>query len=104
MFYCDHCAEARSWPITMARSLGNCELCGSKKECNSTPSSQLPLPDTKQRSGYPDYTNGTGKPIPANNLGDPYTGLQEFVGIISSPGDTDEITKQYLRVADRSGE
>ena len=46
MFYCNKCAEKKGYPITIGRSQGTCELCGSKASCNDMPSSKLPIPPT----------------------------------------------------------
>lgn len=52
MFYCDECAKAKGWPITMFKSRGGCEICRKAAVCNETKSSELPLPpregDNKQ--------------------------------------------------------
>jgi len=42
MFYCDKCAKEKNWPITAFKSMGPCEICGLKKECNEMPSKDLP--------------------------------------------------------------
>ncbi len=34
MYYCDRCAEENDWPVTMFRSLGTCEECGTRAECS----------------------------------------------------------------------
>ena len=53
MFYCDPCAREREWPISMARSLGSCELCGRKRVCNDVHPSKIP--------GAKDDASQTGK-------------------------------------------
>ena len=47
MFYCDPCAREREWPVSMARSLGRCELCKQKRVCNDVHTSKIPLPKDK---------------------------------------------------------
>ena len=37
MFYCDGCAKEKEYPVSMARSLGSCEICGNKRVCNDVP-------------------------------------------------------------------
>lgn len=44
MFYCDRCAKRNSWPETMARSEGPCEICGRTAMCNDRPAHMLPVP------------------------------------------------------------
>ncbi len=44
MFYCNKCAEKLGYPETIFKSVGNCEICGSRAECNDRPSSSLPIP------------------------------------------------------------
>ena len=44
MYYCDECASEKDWPITHARSLGTCELCKKRANCNDRISSLLPIP------------------------------------------------------------
>lgn len=44
MFYCDPCATERSYPETMFKSHGRCEVCGALTVCNERPSSMLPKP------------------------------------------------------------
>lgn len=34
MFYCNKCADKKNWPRTMAKSYGNCEVCGKTAVCN----------------------------------------------------------------------
>lgn len=45
MHYCDECAKARDWPITMFRSRGKCETCGKLADCSDRPSRLLPMPN-----------------------------------------------------------
>lgn len=45
MFYCDECAKNRSWPITLYRSVGPCEICGKTDDCNEMKSKDLPIPE-----------------------------------------------------------
>ncbi len=55
MFYCNPCAEARSWPTdTLMRSRGRCELCGTGAICNDVPSGLLPLPPGVEPLPEPD--------------------------------------------------
>lgn len=42
MFYCDECMSARGWPGSIGKSLGRCEVCGFKRQCNDVASSLLP--------------------------------------------------------------
>lgn len=49
MFYCDLCAEQKSWPRSWFNSYGNCEVCGQPRVCNEVPSSELP-PATEKES------------------------------------------------------
>lgn len=43
MFYCDPCADIKSWPKPIGlSSYGRCETCGKTAECNDVPSSMLP--------------------------------------------------------------
>jgi len=45
MFYCDECAVKNDYPITIGKSMGNCELCDCGwTSCNDMPSSSLPSP------------------------------------------------------------
>ncbi len=44
MFYCDKCAKKYGYPVTMSKSVGNCECCGKQSECNERPSYLLPIP------------------------------------------------------------
>ena len=44
MFYCDQCAVKNSWCETVAKSVGKCEICGERRECNDRPSKLLPRP------------------------------------------------------------
>lgn len=53
MFYCNLCAEDLDYPITMFKSRGLCEICGTMAICNERPSHLLPNlrqrdKDTKQ--------------------------------------------------------
>jgi len=50
MFYCDVCADINDWPQSLAKSSGNCELCGEKEICNDVKSSLLPPPKSKEIS------------------------------------------------------
>lgn len=43
MFYCSDCQIKNDWPKSIAKSIGNCEMCGKHSSiCNDTPSSRLP--------------------------------------------------------------
>jgi hypothetical protein len=44
MFYCEKCRKRNSWPESLARSEGPCEVCGRTTVCHNTPSKYLPLP------------------------------------------------------------
>ena len=41
MFYCEKCGIYNSWPITLSRSFGPCEMCGRVAACSEAPSSYL---------------------------------------------------------------
>lgn len=47
MYYCEPCRTERSWPATMAMSLGTCEICCNITQCNDYPSSLLPVPKSE---------------------------------------------------------
>jgi len=42
MFYCDDCADEKSYPISWFKSYGNCEMCGKTCKCNEVSSKDLP--------------------------------------------------------------
>lgn len=44
MFYCEDCRKKRSWPASLGRSVGRCEVCEQKAVCFDMPSRLLPLP------------------------------------------------------------
>jgi len=48
MFYCHPCALKRSWPESLSRSYGRCEMCGRSRECYDVPSQYLPEPPKKR--------------------------------------------------------
>ncbi len=41
MFYCESCRQKNKWPVTAARSHGECEECGNDAECYDYPLSML---------------------------------------------------------------
>jgi hypothetical protein len=43
MFYCPPCQLKNRWPESLARSRGECEICGTTAVCYDVPSSRLPL-------------------------------------------------------------
>ena len=51
MFYCDECADKKTWPKGLMRSRGNCEVCGETRECSDAPSKLLPGPSRAERAG-----------------------------------------------------
>jgi len=48
MFYCPACAKRKSWPESLARSEGRCEVCERVAVCYDTPSKYLPVPADKE--------------------------------------------------------
>ncbi len=71
MFYCNECAIRLGYPISIFKSVGNCEICTKEAICNDVKSSNLPKPketheETKKRypvidvpaSGKPDWYEG----------------------------------------------
>lgn len=42
MFYCDSCGMEKTWPDSLVKSQGRCEICGKTATCNDTPSANLP--------------------------------------------------------------
>jgi len=42
MFYCDDCGKENSWPTTMGKNIGKCEICKKQTACNDLPSKYLP--------------------------------------------------------------
>ena len=45
MFYCNDCAEKRSYPISGFKSHGKCEICKEIRQCNDVKSEILPKDD-----------------------------------------------------------
>jgi hypothetical protein len=45
MFYCNDCAIEYKYPVTFAKSIGNCEMCEKYGQNNDCPSSDLPRPE-----------------------------------------------------------
>lgn len=43
MFYCEPCRVKRSWPESIGKSYGKCEVCDNVRICNDRASSTLPL-------------------------------------------------------------
>lgn len=41
MFYCKECKEAHSYPETITRSFGSCEICGDEALCYDSPAAVL---------------------------------------------------------------
>jgi hypothetical protein len=41
MFYCKECRDKKGWPVSIFRSLGNCEVCGEQAACYDIPSKYL---------------------------------------------------------------
>jgi len=44
MFFCEPCRAKNKWPESLARSLGQCEVCHQPANCFDIPSSRLPDP------------------------------------------------------------
>ncbi len=42
MFYCNDCADKRTWPRSWFKSHGTCEICEKVGECNDVPPKDLP--------------------------------------------------------------
>ena len=49
MLYCDSCRKAADWPISGAKSVGPCEVCGKTRECYDVPSRLLPSVELKPK-------------------------------------------------------
>lgn len=45
MFFCDDCADRNRWPVSLATSYGQCEICRQVASCNDVPSRLLPTLD-----------------------------------------------------------
>lgn len=52
MFYCDECVKKKGYPESIMKSLGPCEICGKKAECNDRPSSSLPKSNNENTRKY----------------------------------------------------
>ncbi len=53
MFFCETCRKDREWPESMFKSVGPCEVCGKKSECNEVKSSLLPVRSQSTKGGFP---------------------------------------------------
>jgi len=56
MFFCEKCRVKNEWPTSlgypfMGLSYGACEICHKVGECHDVPSSGLPMPPRKSKSG-----------------------------------------------------
>lgn len=58
MFYCDPCRVKRSWPDSPFKSLGKCEICGTRCECNDVPSRHLPVPPAPPPAEVSEFIRG----------------------------------------------
>ncbi len=50
MFYCKQCAEELSYPESMSKSFGICEICNVPAQCNDVPSGSLPKPEISKEN------------------------------------------------------
>ena len=55
MYFCESCRQKRSWPESLYRSLGRCEVCGISQPCHSVAARNLPenkKEETDMSDGY----------------------------------------------------
>ena len=57
MFFCEACQESNSWPTSLSRSQGRCEICTKDALCYEVPSGALPT------VRWTLYDSETDKPI-----------------------------------------
>lgn len=49
MFYCNKCKIKKSWPESLVKSFGTCEVCGEIGDCNDKPSDLLTNDETTMK-------------------------------------------------------
>lgn len=82
MFYCNKCADRYKYPESISKSVGKCECCGTKTECNDRPSSSLPNPNLETKDDIEDIII-----------------FLDIDGVIATSKSIDEVWVEYMGIS-----